>query len=70
MNLDDFVFCINSHDRHYGQKFIIRGIETTFDGRITMYMVSDKGHWKDFVPTDLQYTTRRRRKFTPQLQLL
>ncbi len=81
MDITDYVFVINSTDTFYGEKFIIRAIETDFVGRITSYTVSDfpgngheetalKGKYRDYLPTDLQYTTKQGRTFTQQMQLL
>ncbi len=81
MDITDYVFVINSTDTFYGQKFIIRAIETDFVGRITGYTVSDfptnghaettlQGKYRDYLPTDLQYTTKQGQTFTLQMQLL
>jgi hypothetical protein len=71
MNVQDYVFVINDADPLYGEKFIIRAVQTDFQGCITGYTVNGGGgKWRDYLPTDLQYTTRRRTKFTSQMQLL
>jgi hypothetical protein len=71
MDVTDYVFVINDADPLYGEKFIIRAVQTDFAGRITGYTVNgNKGQWRDYAPTDLQYTTRWRTKFTSQMQLL
>jgi len=76
MDVGDYVFVINPADTCYGQKFVIRGVQTDFAGRITGYTVraspvtSDNGQWRDELPTDVQYTTEHGRTCTSQRQLL
>ena len=70
MEVDDYVFVINGDDKFYGTKFIVRAVQTDFGGKITGYTVNGNGgKWRDYLPTDLHYTTRRRIKFTSQMQL-
>lgn len=71
MDIDNYVFVINETDEFYGHKFIIRAVTTDFYGRITGYTVNGhNGKRQDYATTDLQYTTKYRTKFTPQMQLL
>lgn len=72
MDVDDYVVVINASDSFYGYKFKICGVQTDFFGKITGYTVHDGfgRHWRDYIPTDLQYTTRYKHKFTSQMQLL
>ena len=72
MDIDDYVIVINRTDRFYGYKFKVCGIQHDFFGKITGYTVHDGfgRHWKDYPPTDLQYTTQYRKKFDTQMQLL
>jgi hypothetical protein len=70
MKIDDYVNIINPDDRDYRQKARIVGIEQTFAGSVTGYTVLLRGFWKDYSYYDVQYTTKRRRKITPQMQLL
>jgi len=72
MDIDDYVVVIKRTDRFYGYKFKICGVQNDFFGKITSYTVNDEynRHWRDYNPTDLQYTTRHRKKFSPQMQLL
>ncbi len=75
MTIDDYVFVIDPDDPFYSQKFIIRAIETDFSGKITGYTLTpyrpnENGTYRDYAHEDVQYTTRRRKKVTPQMQLL
>lgn len=70
MNIDDYVNVIAPADRDYGKKARIVGMQMTFEGRVTGYTVLLRGSWKDYHSYDVQYTTKRRRKITPQMQLL
>jgi hypothetical protein len=71
MDINDYVFIINPTDPCYGQKGIIRGVAVEFSGKITGYTVTgENGQWRDYHPTDLQYTTLTRKTFTSQMQLL
>jgi hypothetical protein len=70
MDVADYVFVINGDDEFYGHKFIIRAVQTDFSGKITGYTVNGhSGRYRDYPTTDLQYTTRRRKTFTSQMQL-
>jgi hypothetical protein len=76
MDVNDYVFVINPADRYYGRKYVIRGVQTDFDRRITGYTVrayplqEQNGRYRDYLPTDLQYTTASGQTFTSQMQLL
>ncbi len=86
MNVGDYVFVIKPDDPFYGQKCIIRAVATDFSGKITGYTVipyhskpchagenrdsENGGTYRDYASEDVQYTTRRRRTMTPQMQLL
>jgi len=71
MDVNDYVFAINPADEFYGHKFIIRSVATDFAGRITSYTVNgNQGRWRDYLPTDLHYTTEHGVTFTSQMQLL
>lgn len=76
MDVADYVFVINPDDRYYGQKFVIRGVQTDFYGRITGYTVrayplnAPPNRYRDYLPADLQYTTEQGQTFTSQMQLL
>lgn len=72
MDINDYVVVINTTDRFYGYKFRICGIQNDFFGKVTGYTVHDeyRRYWRDYYPTDLQYTTKARKKFSAQMQLL
>jgi hypothetical protein len=72
MDIHDYVFVINRDDRFYGYKFKICGVQQDFFGTVTGYTVQDGfgRYWRDYDPSDLQYTTQYRKKFSPQMQLL
>lgn len=71
MDVGNWVFVINPDDEFYGNKCVIRAVATDFMGRITGYTVSGQnGRWRDYLTTDLQYTTCEGLTFTSQMQLL
>lgn len=73
MTIGDYVWIIKPSDRYFGEKFIIRAVQTDFQGRATGYTVNGNdangGKWRDYDARDVTYTTKHRTKFTTQMML-